>query len=70
MIYFVTGTNFPDHTHSFEKKDSIVSGRFWFQMHGERVVLEPGDMIVVPANTVHAAGVVGTESVTFFDASK
>ena len=44
---FSPGTDFPDHTHGYEKKDSIVTGKFWFRMYGKEVVLEPGDMMVV-----------------------
>ena len=67
---FAPGTDFPDHTHAMSKKDSIVSGQFRFAMCGQEVLLQPGDMIVVPAGTVHNASVVGDESVIFFDASK
>ena len=64
------GTFFPDHTHSFDKKDTVLRGRFRIRMLGEEVVLEPGDMITVPANTVHSAEVVGDEPVVSLDASK
>jgi len=70
MYEFGPGTNFPDHTHSVSKKDSIVTGRFQFTMFGETIVMEPGDMIEVPKNTVHNAKVVGNKTVTFFDATK
>ncbi|XP_045172863.1 uncharacterized protein LOC123534614 [Mercenaria mercenaria] len=67
---FSPGTNFPDHTHSISKKDSIVTGQFQFCMYGETIILKPGDMVEVPKNTVHNAKVVGNESVVFFDATK
>lgn len=67
---FPPGTDFPDHTHSVSKKDSIISGQFRFAMYGKEVVLKPGDMVVVPAGVVHNASVVGNESVVFFDATK
>lgn len=67
---FSPGTNFPDHTHSISKKDSIVTGRFRFSMYGETVVLQPGDMVEVPKGTVHNAQVEGNESVIFFDATR
>ncbi|KAH3777506.1 hypothetical protein DPMN_178953 [Dreissena polymorpha] len=70
MYKFPPGTNFPDHTHSITKKDSILMGKFQFSMYGETVVMQPGDMIEVPKNTVHSAKVVGNETVTFFDASQ
>jgi quercetin dioxygenase-like cupin family protein len=34
------------------------------------VVLEPGDMIEIPAGAVHSAEVVGTETVLSLDATK
>ncbi|EDO38681.1 predicted protein [Nematostella vectensis] len=67
---FPSGTDFPNHTHSYEKKDSILTGQFRFAMFGQEVVLKPGDMVVVPANVVHSASVVGQDDVVFFDASK
>ena len=67
---FPPGTDFPDHTHSVSKKDSIISGQFRFAMLGNEVILRPGDMVVVPAGVVHNASVVGKESVIFFDATK
>ena len=70
MYEFGPGTNFPDHSHSISKKDSIISGEFQFSMYGETVVLQPGDMVEVPANTTHNAKVVGSTYVVFFDATK
>ena len=67
---FPPGTDFPDHTHDISKKDAIMTGRFEFQMYGEMVVMEPGDMVEVPKNTVHNARVVGNENVVFLDATK
>ena len=67
---FSPGTDFPDHTHGISKKDSIISGQFRFAMLGKEVILQPGDMVVVPAGVVHNASVVGNESVIFFDATK
>merc|ERR1711936_1083102 len=61
---FSPGTNFPDHTHSFTKMDAITTGKFQMQMYGQTLVLEPGDIIEVPKNTVHNAKVVGMEDVT------
>lgn len=64
------GTFFPDHTHSFDKKDTVLRGRFKIRMQGQEVMLEPGDMLAVPAHTVHSAEVVGNEPVVSLDASK
>lgn len=67
---FGPNTVFPDHTHAVTKKDSIFSGRFKFCMYGDEAILEAGDMVLVPANTVHNASVVGDEDVVFFDGEK
>lgn len=67
---FPPGTDFPDHTHSVSKKDSIIAGKFRFAMFGEEVILQPGDMIEVPVDVVHNASVVGSDVVVFFDATK
>ena len=64
------GTCFPDHQHAIAKVDTVLKGRFRLRMRGAAVVLEPGDMIAVPANTVHSAEVLGDESVVSLDACK
>lgn len=64
------GTYFPDHTHGYDKKDAVLSGRFRIQAQGHEFVLGPGDMIAVPARTIHSAEVVGSEAVISLDASK
>ena len=67
---YAPGRYFPDHTHSVDKKDGVYSGRFRLRMLGEEHVLGPGDMVDVPAHTVHSAEVVGDEPVVSFDATK
>ena len=62
------GTYFPDHTHSVDKIDAVVSGRFRLTLEGESVVLEAGDSIEVPRGAVHSAEVVGDEPVVSLDA--
>lgn len=64
------GTRFPEHTHDVDKIDAVVSGRFRMTAEGRDVVLEPGDWLAVPADTVHAAEVVGDESVVSLDAQR
>lgn len=39
-------------------------------MHGRTVVLQPGDTIEVPRDTVHSAEVLGSDPVVFFDSTK
>lgn len=64
------GTVFPDHRHPFDKKDAVLQGRFKIRMQHEEVILEPGDMIEVPAHSVHSAEVVGQKPVVSLDASR
>ena len=64
------GTYFPDHTHVYDKKDAVLSGRFIIRAEGLEFVLGPGDMIAVPAGTLHSAEVIGDEAVVSLDASK
>lgn len=62
------GTSFPDHTHSVDKIDAVVSGRFRMGTAEGDIVLEAGDALAVPAGTVHSAEVVGEEPVVSLDA--
>jgi len=64
------GTRFSRHTHSYDKKDGVLSGRFRVWGDGWDVVLEAGDYLEVPAGTPHSAEVVGNEAVASLDASK
>jgi len=64
------GTYFPDHTHSVDKIDAVVSGRFRMTTPEGEVVLEAGDCLAVPSGTVHSAEVVGNTSVVSLDAIK
>ena len=50
--------------------DAITSGQMQFCMYGQTVVLNSGDMVQVPKNTVHNAKVVGNKDVTFFDSTR
>lgn len=67
---FQPGTDFPDHTHEVSKKDALLSGRFKVCMYGQTIELEPGDIVDIPKHTVHNAGVIGSETVTFYDSTK
>lgn len=62
------GTSFPDHTHSVEKVDAVVSGRFRMTTDQGEIVLRPGDCLRVPRGAVHSATVVGDEPVVSLDA--
>jgi len=64
------GTYFPNHSHSFDKKDAIVSGHFRIRADGREFVMGPGDILVVPAGMIHSAEVIGSETVVSLDATK
>jgi quercetin dioxygenase-like cupin family protein len=64
------GTYFPFHTHSIDKIDAVLSGRFRIGMGGESAILQAGDAVRVPANTEHEAEVMGSEPVISLDAVK
>jgi quercetin dioxygenase-like cupin family protein len=61
------GTFFPAHDHGVDKIDGVVSGRFRMTMGGQEVVLEAGDLLVVPKHAMHTAEVVGDEPVVSLD---
>ncbi|MDB9312792.1 cupin domain-containing protein [Spirulina sp. CS-785/01] len=63
------GTFFPNHSHSIDKIDGVLSGRFRMTMDGQEVILEAGDSLEVPRHKVHSAEVVGNEPVVSLDAS-
>ena len=64
------GTYFSEHTHAVDKKDTVLRGRLKIGAEGREFVLEPGDMIEIPAGTVHTAEVVGQEAVVSLDATR
>jgi mannose-6-phosphate isomerase-like protein (cupin superfamily) len=64
------GTVFPDHKHTVDKIDAVLSGKFQMSMGGKSVILEAGDCLSVPAGTIHSAEVVGNEAVVSLDSTK
>ncbi len=72
--HYPPGTYFPPHTHNVRKRDTVLQGRLRISWPASEtspagdVVLEPGDMIEVPAGAVHSAEVVGEETVISLDA--
>ena len=62
------GTRFPEHSHSVDKIDALVSGRFRMTMAGRSVVLQAGDSLEVPRGVAHSAEVLGDEPVVSLDA--
>jgi len=71
VVYtYLPGTYFPEHSHSIDKKDTVISGQFRMTAMGKEFILGPGDMLLVPANIVHTAEVIGKNPVVSLDATK
>ncbi len=64
---YAPGTRFTPHRHAADKIDGLLSGRFLVRMAGREIVLEPGDLLWVPRETVHSAEVVGRDPVVSLD---
>jgi quercetin dioxygenase-like cupin family protein len=64
------GTRFSEHTHTFDKKDAVLSGLFLICAEGREFVLGPGDAVAVPGETIHSAEVIGSDAVISLDAAR
>lgn len=56
-------------SHSMDKIDAVLSGRFRMVLEGREAVLEAGDMLAVPRGALHSTEVIGNESVVSVDAT-
>ena len=54
-VHFETGTVAPVHHHPHEQVTYVVSGRFEFEIDGEKKVLGPGDSAYKQPNLPHGA---------------
>ena len=74
--HYPPGTYFPTHSHEVHKRDTVLTGRLRIAWPATEdspagsVVLEPGDMIEIPAGARHSAEVVGPETVLSLDATR
>jgi len=59
-VDFAPGASFPRHTHPGEEIIYVLSGTLEYEVAGKPVRLKAGDVLFVPAGTVHAAKNVGT----------
>jgi len=64
------GTFFPEHSHTVDKIDAVLAGRFLLTMAGRSVILEAGDTLAVPRGMQHSAEVIGHDRVVSLDAVK
>lgn len=59
-VEFAPGASFPRHTHPGEEIIYVLTGTLQYEVAGKPVTLKGGDVLFVPAGTVHAARNVGT----------
>ena len=63
-VDFAPGASFPRHRHPGEEIIYVLQGTLEYEVDGKRVTLNSGDVLFVPAGTVHAARNVGTTQAT------
>jgi quercetin dioxygenase-like cupin family protein len=54
------GVSFPGHTHPGEEIIYVIEGTWEYVIGGKEVTARPGDVLFVPAGTVHSAKNAGT----------
>ncbi len=59
------GTVYSSHTHEIDQTHWIISGDVEFEVNGETYQLGAGDRDFLPANTPHAAAVLGNKPVRY-----
>jgi quercetin dioxygenase-like cupin family protein len=59
------GTVYSSHTHETDQSHWIISGEVEFEVNGETYHLSAGDRDLLPANTPHAAAVLGNKPVRY-----
>lgn len=64
------GTRYAAHRHAEDQSHWIISGALELSISGETYTLRAGDRDYLPANTVHAAFVPGSEPVRYLIGAK
>jgi quercetin dioxygenase-like cupin family protein len=59
-VDFAPGSSFPRHTHPGAEIIYVLEGSLEYEVAGKTVALKAGDVLFVPAGTVHAARNIGT----------
>ena len=49
------GASLPEHSHPHEQITTIIRGTFEMTVAGEKKVIEPGFMVVIPSHAMHSA---------------
>jgi quercetin dioxygenase-like cupin family protein len=58
-VELTPGTVFPSHTHPGEEIIYVIEGTWAYEIAGKAVTAKPGDVLFVPAGTIHSAKNVG-----------
>ena len=48
------GAQLPDHHHANEQISILIEGQFEFTLEGEQYLIEPGMVVLIPAEAVHS----------------
>jgi len=59
-VELAPGVEFGRHTHPGEEVINVLEGTFEYQVDGKPITLEAGEVLFIPAGTVHAAKNVGS----------
>ena len=59
-VELAPGTTFPGHTHPGEEIIYVIEGEWEYEIAGKRVRAKAGEVLFVPARTVHSARNAGT----------
>lgn len=65
-----SGKGVTDHRHPFDEVRIVVSGQLRLDIGGNKMLLRPGDRVLIPANTRHAKEADGGEPCTCLYAMK
>lgn len=61
-VDFAPGSSFPRHTHPGEEIIYVIAGSLEYEIDGKPVKVKAGDVLFVPAGTVHAAKNIGSDN--------
>ena len=59
-VELAPGAAFPSHTHPGEEIIYVIEGTWAYEIAGKPLTAKPGDVLLVPAGTIHSAKNVGT----------
>ena len=62
IVELAPGTTAPRHTHPGEEIIYVLEGTLEYEIDGRLVTVKPGDVLFVPAGTIHSVKNVGTSN--------